>query len=94
MGGGFGGGHMGGGFGGGHLGGFGGGRALAFDIPRASHLNWRAKRPLIQAALINLDAALCGIKVDSTNPHLPLEFEFNVLNANLIARLRTMLIIQ
>jgi hypothetical protein len=30
----------------------------------------------------------------SESSHLPIEFEFNVLNANLIARLRTMLIIQ
>jgi hypothetical protein len=35
--------------------------------------------------LPDLDAALCGIKVNSGNPHLPIEFEFDVLNPNLLA---------
>src|SRR6266404_2750650 len=43
--------------------------------------------------LANLDAALRGIKVDSTNLSSPLEFEFKVLNANLMAPLPAVVII-
>jgi hypothetical protein len=41
----------------------------------------------------NLDAALCGIKVDSRDSHFPIEFEFNDLNANLMAPLCAVVII-
>jgi hypothetical protein len=44
---------------------FGSCRRAAFDIPPASHLNWRAKRLLTRASSPTLDAALCGVKGNS-----------------------------
>src|ERR1700730_9407754 len=66
-------------------------RRAAFAVPTASHLSWRGKRLLTQASYRTLDAALCGVKDQfqtpkSRNSHPSIEFEFNVLNANLVAR--------
>jgi len=41
---------------------------LSLSVP-ASHLNWQGKRPLTQASYPTLDAALCGIKVNSRRAH-------------------------
>jgi hypothetical protein len=45
--------------------------SLAFELARETSAH-PGKVP-------NLDAALCGIKVNSGHSHLPIEFEFNVL---------------
>jgi hypothetical protein len=38
-------------------------------------LNWRGKRLLTRASYSTLDAALCGIKANSRDSQLPIEFE-------------------
>jgi hypothetical protein len=61
------------------------------DIHLAVHLRLLNGKPVRKLRTrsfsypARLDAALCGIKADSTNSHLPPEFEFKVLNANLMA---------
>ena len=51
-------------------------------------LELASKAALTQASNLISDAALCGIKLNSKHRQFPIEFEFSVLNANLMAPTR------
>jgi hypothetical protein len=57
-------------------------------------LELASKAALTQASNLISDAALCGIKLNSKHRQFPIEFEFSVLNANLMAPPDAALIIQ